>query len=61
MVAIGDKKKVAHYLQIVRFFYVPEDAPCSETDLTLILIILQYFVFEIWSILYSKPRSELGT
>ena len=30
------------------FFFISEDAQCSETDLALILTILQFLVYEIW-------------
>ena len=33
---------------------IPEDAQCSETDLALILTILRFLVFKIWSIVYSN-------
>ena len=43
--------------------FVKKNALCSETDLVLILTILQFLVLEmIWSILYSKfpmNRNEL--
>ena len=30
-------------------FFVTEDAQCSETDFALILTILKFIIFEIWS------------
>ena len=39
---------------VVQSSFVPEDEQCSETDLALILTLLQLLVFEIWSILYSR-------
>ena len=35
-------------------FFVPEDVQSSETDSSPFFRFLQYLVFEIWSILYSK-------
>ena len=36
------------------YFLVPEDAQCSETVTSLILTVLQFLIFEMWSIFYSK-------
>ena len=37
------------FLRKNRFFLVIKDAQCSETDFALILTILKFIIFEIWS------------
>ena len=45
---------VQNSLDGVHFFFVSEDAHCSETDLALTLTIFNSLIFEISLILYSR-------